>query len=446
MLLLANSSKISERRAAEYLRIEKDLAASRPPEAARLQGNDTIGSGALIFTAGDIQAVHARDNLKAVPRRVLISAGEASGETYGAMLIPELKQLFGSDTEFFGVGGDKMRAAGCETVVDSGKVAAVGITEVVKHIATIYREFFRMVSVARARRPDVAVLIDFPDFNLRLAQKLHSNGVPIVYFVSPQLWAWKQRRIWRVRKFIERMLVIFPFEADYYRQRGVPAEFVGHPLADLPSPGVSRDDFARQHGIDAAKSWIALLPGSRKREVLLNLPAMLQAANCLGSEYEFLLPVASTLSLDWVAQQSRGAGVHLVNDPRAALLHSRAGIVASGTATVEAALIGTPFVVVYRVSRLSYAIGRRLVKVQHFAMPNLIAGHEIVPELIQSNFTTDNVLRELNALICEGERRTKMMADLKAVGRVLRVTAQGAAQTAIARVARAVAEVVAERD
>lgn len=358
------------------------------------------------------------------------------------MLIPELRRVFGAKTQFFGVGGEKMRAAGCETIVDSGRVAAVGITEVVKHVVTIYREFFRMVSVARERCPDVAILIDFPDFNLRLAGKLHDIGVPVVYFVSPQLWAWKQRRIWRVKKFVERMLVIFPFEQDYYRQRGVIAEFVGHPLADLPLPQVSREAFANHFDIDPAKQWIALLPGSRKKEVILNLPVMLESARWLGSKYEYLLPIASTLSRDWIAQQTISSQVHLVTDARAALLHSRAAIVASGTATVEAALIGTPFIVVYRVSRLTYAIGTRLVKVKNYGMVNLIAGREIVPELIQHRFTPENVVQELNRLIPEGQPRAEMIQNLQKVGRMLRRTTDSRGQTAIERAARAVAEVL----
>jgi len=370
--------------------------------------------------------------------KVLISAGEASGEHYGAMLIPELRKLLGEDTQFFGVGGERMRAAGCETIVDSAKVAAVGITEVVKHVATIYREFFRTVSAARSRKPDVAVLIDFPDFNLRLAGKLHDMGVPVVYFVSPQLWAWKQRRIWRVKKFVDRMLVIFPFEESYYRDRQVRAEYVGHPLADLPMPQIPREQFAKQFGIDQAKPWIALLPGSRKREISLNLPVMLEAVRILGSEYEYLVPVASTLSREWMAQQTGAARVHLVDDARAALLHSRAAVVASGTATVEAALIGTPFIVVYRVSRLSYAIGRRLVKLKNFGMVNLIAGREIVPELIQSNFTPQNVVQQILQLIEEGEPRAEMVRNLESVGAALRRVADSRGQTAIARAAEAI--------
>jgi len=356
------------------------------------------------------------------------------------MLIPELRRLLGGETRFFGVGGEKMRAAGCETIVDSAKVAAVGITEVVKHVATIYREFFRMVAVARTRRPDVAVLIDFPDFNLRLAAKLHRMGVPVVYFVSPQLWAWKQRRIWRVKKFVDRMLVIFPFEQDYYRQRGVAAEYVGHPLADLPLPSTPREIFAAQYGMNPQRNWIALLPGSRKKELLLNLPVMLESAQRLGDNYEYLVPVASTLSQEWVmqrTQQTRGIRVHLVDDARTALLHSRAAAVASGTATVEATLIGTPFVVVYRVSRVSYAIGRRLVKVKNFGMVNLIAGRKIVPELIQSNFIADNVVRELERLIPEGEARARMIRDLKQ-------TSNAAQGTSISRAAKEIANLALE--
>ena len=377
---------------------------------------------------------------------VLISAGEASGENYGAMLIPELRKLLGEQTQFFGVGGDKMRAAGFETIVDSGRVAAVGITEVIKHIPEIYRQFFRTVAVAKTRDPDVAVLIDFPDFNLRLAGKLHEMGVPVVYFVSPQLWAWKQRRIWRVKKFVDRMLVIFPFEQEYYRQRGVVAEYVGHPLADLPLPITSRAEFAKQFGIDASKQWIALLPGSRAKELMLNLPEMVKSAEQLGNQYDYLLPVASTLVRERVkerVEQAGGSKVRLVEDARVALLHSRAAVVASGTATVEAALIGTPFVVVYRLSPVSYAIGRRFVKVKNFGMVNLIAGHEIVPELIQSNFTAENVARELQRLIPDGPARNEMIANLRQTGAMLRQTS--GSQTAIERAAEVIAQAARKR-
>jgi lipid-A-disaccharide synthase len=321
----------------------------------------------------------------------------------------------------------------------------VGITEVIKHIPRIYREFFRMVSVARQRKPDAAVLIDFPDFNLRLAERLHGMGVPVVYFVSPQLWAWKKRRIRRVQRYVDRMLVIFPFEEGYYRERGVYAEYVGHPLADLPLPRTSREELSSKFGVGIDKPWIALLPGSRRKEVLLNLPIMLQAAAQLGSDYEFLLPVASTLSREWMKMQVGRSRlpIHLLDDARVALRHACASIVASGTATVEAALVGNPFVVVYRLSNLSYEIGRRFVKLKNYAMVNLIAGREIVPEFIQDRFTAENVASEVRQLVQDGCEREKMVAELKEVRERLHLPSAKPEETAISRAAAGVAAVLA---
>ena len=247
--------------------------------------------------------------------RILISAGEASGEFYGAKLMEALRcqvshQTPAPDLEFFGVGGDQMRAAGCDLLVDAREIAEVGIVEVVKHIPTIYRRFREVVREAERRRPDAAVLIDFPDFNLRLARELHKRGVPVIYYVSPQLWAWKQGRIERVRKYVRKMLVIFPFEERFYRERGIEAQFVGHPLADLPSPQVTREEFAAEYKLDPPREWIALLPGSRHGEVSRIFPTLLEAAQLLGPEYVYIVPVASTLDASWVASsfaQLRGA-------------------------------------------------------------------------------------------------------------------------------------------
>ena len=186
-------------------------------------------------------------------------------------------------------------------LVDAREIAEVGIVEVIKHIPLIYRRFREVVREAERRRPDAAVLIDFPDFNLRLARELHQLGVPVIYYVSPQLWAWKQSRIERVRKYVRKMLVIFPFEERFYRERGIEAQFVGHPLADLPSPQVTREQFAAQHKLDPAREWIALLPGSRRGEVSRIFPTLLEAAQLLGPEYVYIVPVASTLDAGWVA-------------------------------------------------------------------------------------------------------------------------------------------------
>lgn len=361
-----------------------------------------------------------------------------------------------------------MQAAGCELLVHANEVAVVGLVEVVRHLPDIRRRFKHLVAEAARRKPDAAVLIDFPDFNLRLARELHRLGIPVFYFVSPQVWAWRTGRVKQIQKYVRKMIVIFPFEQDFYRSHGVEVTYVGHPLAYLPQPQVTREEFAARHGLDATRHWIALLPGSRRKEVRLNLPAMLEAAGILQQQgdYEFVLPVASTLSEEWIRDQLagsvlrpggpsaisvllkppsdtggnsplamrsdqapdaklKGPRVHLTDSARATLMHARAAVVASGTATVETALFGTPFVVVYRLAPLTWILGRRLVKLDTFAMPNLIAGKKIVPELIQAGFTAQTVVRELNAIIPDGPAREKMITALKMVQQKLRDSQAG---------------------
>jgi lipid A disaccharide synthetase len=432
----------------------------------------------------------------------LLSAGEASGDTYGAQLAEALSALR-PGAGFFGMGGEKMRAAGCELLVHANEVAVVGLVEVVRHLPDIRRRFRHLVAEAARRKPDAAVLIDFPDFNLRLARELHRLGIPVFYFVSPQIWAWRTGRVKQIRKYVRKMIVIFPFEQEFYRRHGVEVSYVGHPLAYAAPPDISRDAFAAQHGLDPKKQWIALLPGSRRREVRLNLPPMIEAARMLQQGgFEFVLPVASTLNVEWLREQlglftsaakagelagsqrrpegllhpapvesieksvrpsgsgpepqntptlagwSRPLGlrsevqntpasavevlggreknshellpIRLVQNARATLMHARAAVVASGTATVEAALSGTPFIVVYRLAPLTWLLGRRLVKLDTFAMPNLIAGKKIVPELIQKDFTAEKVARELAAIIPDGPARQEMESALKLVQARLR--------------------------
>jgi lipid-A-disaccharide synthase len=336
-----------------------------------------------------------------------------------------------------------MRAAGCELLVDAREIAEVGIVEVVKHIPLIYRRFREVVREAKRRRPDAAVLIDFPDFNLRLARELHKLDVPVIYYVSPQLWAWKQGRIERVRKYVRKMLVIFPFEERFYRERGIAAQFVGHPLADLPPPQPAREQFAAEHRLDPGRPWIALLPGSRRGEVSRIFPTLLEAAQLLGPEYVYIVPVASTLDAGWVASLVRdykGPPITFTRDARASLLHARAAAVASGTSTLEAALIGTPFTMVYQVASLTWRLGRRLVRVDRFAMVNLIAERDVVPELVQSEFTPQRVCAELQRLIPDGEARESMIAAFGEVRRRLRPSDAGG--TASERAAQAVLAVV----
>jgi lipid-A-disaccharide synthase len=389
-----------------------------------------------------------------MPPSIFISAGEASGEFYGAELASALRQRFAPKADLNGRRGPRIAAAGVECIVRSEDVAVMGFTEIVRHLPRIYREFRRLKRAIRIRRPAVAVLIDFPEIHFRLAKELHRLGIPVIYFVSPQLWAWKQHRIRLVQRYVKRMLVIFPFEENFYRERGVDAEFVGHPLADLPNPSLSREQFATENSLAPERTWIGLLPGSRLKEIEANLPEMLKAARRLlllqtdrtvcAEGFEFLIPLAPTLdtgqrkAVKQIAVRHGGdLPVRMVDDARAALFHARASVVASGTATVEAALIGNPFVVVYRVSWLTYAIAKRLVKVPHVAMANLIAGKDAVPELIQHNFTAANIVQELRHLLPDGPARESMMKELGTIRQALHGRREGA--SAIESVAAAVA-------
>ena len=348
-----------------------------------------------------------------------------------------------SNIEFFGVGGEKMRAAGCDVVVDAKDLSVVGITEILGHLPKIWGLFHKLIAEAERRRPDLAVVIDSPAFNWRLARQMKKRGIPVVYYVCPQFWAWRQGRVRLLRKYVDKALVIFPFEEKFYRDRGVNAEFVGHPLAELPRPAISRDQYSAEHGLVASKPWITLMPGSRAKEVRMNLPGMLQAAALLGTGYDFLIPVAPTVGSSFIqgmvdshpllAKTARSGApaedlLHLVPEALPALAHSRAGIIASGTATVEAAMMET--------------LGRWTVKVPHFAMVNLIAGEEVVPELVQQDFTAERVAAELKQIILDGKPREKMVDGLKRVKSLLRGNVEGDAPE---HAARAIADLFATR-
>src|SRR5271168_3772841 len=363
------------------------------------------------------------------PPRIFLSAGEASGEHYGTLLIQAIRRL-SPEATFFGLGGLRMEAAGLRRIVRAEDVAVMGITEVIRHMPRIYGEYRKLKSRIQETKPDAAILIDFPDVNLGLARDLHRLRIPVIFFVSPQLWAWKKHRIRQVQRYVDRMLVIFPFEQSFYERHGVAATFIGHPLADLPQPSITRAELAQKYALDPAKNWIALLPGSREKEIDLNLPTMLKAAAQLSEDVEFLLPLAPTLTGAQHAKLAElviaaSAPITLVGDARAALLHARASVVASGTATVEAALIGNPFLVVYRISNLSYAVAKRVVKVPFVAMVNLIAGQEVVPELIQGDFTAANVVLHLRRLVHNEVDREKMKDGLRRVAATLRLGNSG---------------------
>ena len=348
---------------------------------------------------------------------------------------------------FFGVGGDRMRAAGCDTVVDAKDLAVVGITEILSHLPKILGLYRHLIREADRRKPDLAIVIDSPAFNWRVARQMKRRGIPTVYYVAPQFWAWRQGRVRLIRDYIDKALVIFPFEEKFYRDRGVDATFVGHPLAELPAPAIPRANYAAQFGLDPAKPWITLMPGSRVKEVRMNLPTILESAAMLGAAYEFLLPVAPTLERSFLLSLIGRQKITLVPDALPALWHSRAGIVASGTATVEAAMMNTPFVMVYRVSPLTYALGKPRVKVPRFAMVNLIAEEEVVPELVQHDFTAEKVVALLSEILPDGSPRDRMLEGLARVKARLRAPAapQGAAQHPADRAADIILAMLAKR-
>jgi len=346
--------------------------------------------------------------------RLLFSCGEASGDLYAAELVRQLRRL-GRDVEVFGLGGDRLLAQGGSLVAHVRDLAVVGLLEVVRHLPRIRGVFRALLDRADAERPDLAVLIDYPDFNLRLARALKRRGIPVVYYVSPQVWAWRRGRIRDIRATVDRMIVIFPFEEPLYREAGVPVTFVGHPLVDLVRPAADPVAFLAAQGLDPARPVLAVLPGSRPSEVAHNVPPVAAALPIVLRRLPDVQPaVAVAPGLPRAALEPLGAaGAKLVEGQAHALVGAaRAGIVASGTATVEAALLGLPMVVVYRLSPITYALGKPFVRVPHYAMANLIAGREVVRELIQDGFRPEAVAAEALSLLHDGPRRDAVLAGL----------------------------------
>lgn len=351
---------------------------------------------------------------------LLMVAGERSGDVYGAGLATVLRARLG-EVEIFGCGGEAMRQAGVETPVDAHEISMAGIIEVIAGLPRVYRAFRRVLGEVDRRRPQLAVLIDFPDFNLRLAKRLKRRNIPVVYFVSPQVWAWRAGRLKQIRANIAKMLCIFDFEEAFYRKAGIPVEYVGHPLVDLVRPHLTREEFFAKARLDPGTLTVALLPGSRQKEVCYNLPPMLDAATrlTLTRQIQFVVPVAPTLDLLWlekallecyVGRATIRTVAHATYD---ALQHSEVAVVASGTATLEAALRERPMVVVYRVSPLSWLVGKLLVDVPYYSMVNLLAGKPLVSELMQSDFNAPNLAAQVEYLLDHPEAREKMAQEFR---------------------------------
>lgn len=352
-------------------------------------------------------------------KSILIVAGERSGDVYGAELARALRARLGA-IGIFGCGGDAMREAGVETTVDAHSIALAGIVEIVSGLARVYRAFHALLGEVDRCKPALAVLIDFPDFNLRLAKKLKRRGIPVVYFVSPQVWAWRKGRLNQIKATVAKMLCIFDFEEAMYREAGIPVEYVGHPLVDLARAQMTREEFFTKVGLDPAVTTVALLPGSREKEVEHNLPPLVEAAASLAGrrKIQFVIPVAATLRVEWMDAliEQHGAGAAAIRTVAGmthdVLEHCDLAAVASGTATVEAALHARPMVVVYRVSPLTWVFGKLLVRVPHYSMVNLLARRALVKELMQSDFTAQKVAAEIEYLLDNPQARTTMAEGL----------------------------------
>lgn len=376
-------------------------------------------------------------------REILVVAGEASGDRHAAGLMSEALALDPS-LAFAGIGGPRLRAAGMEILYDAAEISVVGIAEVLERLPAIRRAFRTIRERLESRPPAALLLVDFPDFNLALAKHAARLGVPVVYFISPQLWAWRARRVHQIKKRVRRMLVFFPFEESFYREHDVPVTFVGHPLADCTGRGRPVADARRRLGLPPAGPVFGLLPGSRPGEIARHLEPMLATARAVLAEEPraaFLIPIAETVDSGPVFEATSRTGLPVVAlrgafDPIVEACD--AAVVASGTATLEVAVRGVPPVVVYRTSRTTYMLGRIALRVPYISLVNLLADRALVPELVQDAFTPEAAAREMLRLGRPGPDRDSVLAGLEEVRRKL------GAPGAYKRAARALLEVLAE--
>jgi len=349
----------------------------------------------------------------------MIVAGEASADIYGADLAREALKLDPS-LHFFGIGGARMREAGVETLVDSADMAVVGLVEVLKHFDVISNAFLTLKRILFADRPDLLILIDYPGFNLRLAKAARKAGVKVLYYISPQIWAWRQGRVKEIARLVDHMAVILPFEAPFYERAGVRVSFVGHPLIDLVKVAGGRDEAAAGFGLDPGRRIVGLFPGSRRNEIERLLPVITEAAVLLKKRFpniQFVLPLASTLREDDVTTQLSAAGldVAISRERIHDLIRACDAVVSvSGTVTLEIALVGTPMVIIYRLSPLTYQLAKRLVKVDNIGLCNIVAGETVVRELIQAEANPAMIAEEIGHILTDagyaGAIREKLAA------------------------------------
>ena len=350
--------------------------------------------------------------------KILVSAGEASGDLYASEIVEALRRLSPGVT-FFGCTGPRMQKAGVKTIVDAASLSVVGLVEVVRHIPRIYGEFRKMVRAAEAEKPDLAILTDSPDFHLRLAKKLERLGVPVIYLIAPQVWAWREGRLSQMRRSLKLLLCIFPFEEEYFRRNQVQATYIGHPLTRIVKPTLSKEDFFRKHGLDGSRPLITMLPGSRVGEVARHLPALVDAAARLPDVTSLLAAPAGFAARagdTFFKERIGGAAIKVIEgETWDAIAHADVALAASGTVTIEVALLGTPMVTFYRVAGLSWWMGRFLVRVPFYSMVNLVAERKIVPELMQDQMTGLSLADAVSGLLQDPSAQSRMRQDLAEV-------------------------------
>ena len=350
-------------------------------------------------------------------RSVMIIAGEASGDLHGSGVVRELKRA-NPAVEIFGVGGDRMKQEGMQLIYHVKELGFMGFAEVIKHLPVIRSMKITLETVLRHRKPDVVLLIDYPGFNLRFAKSAKRSGAKVVYYISPQVWAWHRSRVKKMRGIVDKMLVIFPFEVELYQHEAVDAEFVGHPLLEEMRSGLDRKGFVKRYGLDPGKKILALLPGSRMQEIEKIFPEMLRAARSIAREMsmEVVLAVAPTLQEEHFRTFYNVDGIHLIKDASYEVMaNSEFALVTSGTATLETALSGTPLVVLYKTSWPTYLLGRLLVQVKNIGLVNIVAGRTIVPEFIQHRATAPTIAREVIRLLQDPDLLASMKQELKGV-------------------------------
>ena len=347
-------------------------------------------------------------------------AGEASGDHHGAAVAAALRERL-ADADIFGIGGVRMREAGVRTMVDAAEMAVVGLVEVLAHFPTIYRAFSLLAGILKRQPPDLLILIDYPDFNLRLAKVAKKHGVKVLYYISPQVWAWRSGRVHTIARRVDHMAVVFPFEVPFYERAGVPVTFVGHPLLDSVSPSADRSSLQREFGLDPNRQTVGLFPGSRRSELRSLFPTILATASLLlerHPELQFVLPLATSLTRADLEPQLTESGLPVTVIPCRsydAMLLCDAIVTVSGTVTLEIALMGVPMVIIYKVSPLTYQIGIRLIRVDHAGLCNIVAGERVVPELLQHEAEPEIIAPEIEKMLGDRAYSTAMTAKLKGI-------------------------------